>query len=235
MSSYFESGKQERMMAYNPPDSIIEDRTYNLVMGGVVLYGLFVNLFMCLYCTEIAVNFIVSTGFMFYVIYMGLCIAGIFISRRSDSPLVSFLGYNLVVVPLGVIVSASVWIYGGAGSPVVTQAVLYTGIITACMIALSVAFPDFFSRLGGILCAILLGIVISELICMIIGIEQMITAWLGAGIFSLYIGYDFWRSQEYPKTVDNAVDSAVDIYIDIVGLFLRVLQILGNSRSSSRR
>ena len=234
MSSIFESGKQERLMAYNPPDTIIDDRAYNLVMGGVILYGLFANLLMCLYCTEWAVDFILSTGFFFYIIYFGMCVAGILISRKSDSPVISFLGSNLVVLPLGIVVAASVWIYGGAGSSVVTQAVLYTGIITACMIALSTAFPGFFSRLGGILCAILLGVIISEMICMLLGIDQMITAWFGAGVFSLYIGYDFWKSQEYPKTVDNAVDSAVDIYIDIIGLFLRVLQILGNSRSSRR-
>ena len=45
-------------------------------------------------------------------------------------------------------------------------------------------------------------------------------------IFSLYIGYDWYRAQAYPKTLDNAVDSAIDLYIDIVNLFLRILALM---------
>ncbi len=43
----------------------------------------------------------------------------------------------------------------------------------------------------------------------------------------MYIGYDIYRSQQYPKTLDNAVDSALDIYMDIANLFIRILSILG--------
>ena len=53
-------------------------------------------------------------------------------------------------------------------------------------------------------------------------------AYAGAGIFSLYIGYDMYRAQSVRKTIDNAVDSAVDIYVDIVVLFTYVLEIVGN-------
>nr|MCR5618576.1 Bax inhibitor-1 family protein [Lachnospiraceae bacterium] len=59
--------------------------------------------------------------------------------------------------------------------------------------------------------------------------------WIGAALFSGYIGYDFWRAQQFPKTLDNAVDCAVDIYLDIINLFLRILRILAGSRSSRRR
>ena len=47
-----------------------------------------------------------------------------------------------------------------------------------------------------------------------------------AGVFSLYIGFDVWRSQQFPKTVDNAVDCALDIYLDLANLFIRLLSIL---------
>ena len=49
-------------------------------------------------------------------------------------------------------------------------------------------------------------------------------------IFSLYIGYDWQKSQAYPPTLDNAVDSAADIYVDIVNLFIRLLAILGRNK-----
>ena len=224
MSDFFGDRKQERMMAYCAPSDMIDDRTYNLAMGAVVLYGLFANFFVCLYGMDTAVNLVGSNPILFIIMYFVLCIAGVFISHKSDSPVISFLGYNLIVVPMGLVVAVSVYCYGGVSSPVVSQAVLYTGIITACMIGLATAFPGFFSRLGGILLAGLIGLVICEIIMLIVGVD----------IFSLYIGYDFWKAQEYPRTLDNAVDSAVDIYVDIIGLFLRILRILGNSRSSSR-
>ena len=70
---------------------------------------------------------------------------------------------------------------------------------------------------------------------MIVGIITFFVQGLGyiysigvAALFSLYIGYDFYRSQQFAKTVDNAVDCALDIYLDIVNLFLALLRIFGN-------
>ena len=57
-------------------------------------------------------------------------------------------------------------------------------------------------------------------------VQQQVTDWIVAGLFSLYIGYDIYRSQQYPKTVDNAIDSALDIYMDLANLFIRLLSIL---------
>jgi FtsH-binding integral membrane protein len=45
-------------------------------------------------------------------------------------------------------------------------------------------------------------------------------------MFCLYIGYDVHRSQQFAKTLDNAVDCALDIYLDIANLFLRLLRLL---------
>ena len=49
-------------------------------------------------------------------------------------------------------------------------------------------------------------------------------------IFCGYIGLDWNRAQQYPKTLDNAIDSAADIYLDVVNLFVRILSITGKRR-----
>lgn len=85
------------------------------------------------------------------------------------------------------------------------------------------------SRLG-----VRFGLLVCELVCLLFHIRQTITSWVAAGVFSLYIGYDFQRAQAYPKTADNAVDCALDIYLDIINLFLRILRILGSRGSSSK-
>ena len=126
-------------------------------------------------------------------------------------------------------VSISVFYYGGLGSELVGQAFIITMLTTATMSAISFAKPEWFEKLGGVLISSLLGLVISEIVLLIMGSDQVITAWIGAVLFSLYIGYDLHRAQAFPKTLDNAVDSALDIYLDIINLFIRLLSILSRN------
>ena len=135
----------------------------------------------------------------------------------------------MIVVPMGLILSVVVQAYGGVSSAVVMQAFLYTGIITGIMILLSIAFPKFFSKIGGMLLGCLIGMIIAYIVVWLLHIDTIIIAYFGAVLFSLYIGYDIWRSQQLPHTVGNAVASACEIYVDIVNLFLRLLEILGHS------
>ena len=221
--------KSERLIRPVLENELVSDRTYNLYLGGVVAYGLILNMLICAKLTDFALRL---NPIILFVGYFICVIVGTLISAKSNDPLISFLGYNLVVVPVGLVVSTAVYYYGGLNSKVVLQAITYTAGITVVMICLSILKPGFFSRLGGILFSGLIGIIIVELVLMIFRIPQSFTALFGAVLFSLYIGYDYWKAQQYPKTIDNAVDSALDIYLDIINLFLRILSILGNSKSS---
>ena len=129
---FMESRRQERMQAYIS-GAELDARTYNLIMGGTVVYGLVMNVLACLFLTDFALR-IHPIGFL--VGYIALCIAGTLISARSDNPVISFLGYNLIVLPVGLVVSISVYYYGGLSSPVVYQAFILTACITVVMTAL---------------------------------------------------------------------------------------------------
>ena len=83
---------------------------------------------------------------------------------------------------------------------------------------------------AGALLGVLGGLVLCEIALLIFRVRQDVTDWIAAGLFSLYIGYDIYRAQQFPKTVDNAVDSALDIYMDIANLFLRLLSIMGKKK-----
>ena len=104
---------------------------------------------------------------------------------------------------------------------------MITLCITAAMTLFAIVCPQFCSKLGGILFASLIGLILARLVMLIFGMYSIAAAWIGAVIFSLYIAYDVWRSQRYPLTLDNAIDSALDIYLDIINLFLELLEILG--------
>lgn len=212
----------------NYSTGMISDRAYNLIMGGVLLYGIIVNIILC---ATVGNVYEYINPIAFLIGYLVLCIVGILMSSKSDNPIISFIGYNFVVVPMGLVISTAVEAYGGMDSRVVTLAFIYTAIITGCMVGLSVVKPDFFASLGKFLFVAIIGLVVCELVLLLLGVDQIVTAWAGAAIFSLYIGYDIYRSQQFAKTVDNAVDCALDIYIDIANLFLDILRILGrNSR-----
>lgn len=222
-------GKKARELRLNTPvdpSAIISDRVYNGAIVLVLLWGLLVNYLMCRYIdvTRLIQNI---NPIALLVGYLVLSIAGIIIANKSHNPVVSFLGYNMVVVPFGLIISMAVYAYGGIGSAVVTNAFLYTLLISVAMMACVMIAPGFFSKLGGALAAVLIGMVVCEVVLLILGVRQDWIDWLAAGLFSLYVGYDIWRSQQFPKTLDNAVDSALDIYMDIANLFIRILSILG--------
>lgn len=229
--SWSSDRKEARMNALE--GKILDARTYNLALGGSVLYGLLMNVLMYYIFGDAALQI---NPIIFFIGYFACAITGIIMSAKSTNPLISFIGYNLVVVPIGFVVGIVVDSYVKNGdSALVFQAIVLTTVVTAAMIALSIAFPEFFSKLGGILLGALIGLIIAEILSIFIfPWAQTGLAWIGAIIFSLYIGYDYWKAQEYPKTLDNAVDSAVDIYLDIINLFLKILQILGNSKSSKR-
>ena len=216
--------REARLKEIVDPDAIISDRAYNGAIIVVLLWGLLVNFLLCRF---VGTAIFTMNPIILLVGYLVLVLAGVIIAARSHNPWISFLGYNMVVIPFGLVISLMVEAYGGINSAVVTNAFLYTLLITAGMMGTVMIAPGFFAKLGGALGAVLIGLVLCEIVLLILGVRQSVTDWVAAGLFSLYIGYDIYRSQQFPKTLDNAVDSALDIYMDIANLFIRLLSILG--------
>lgn len=214
--------KQERM--FNPSDNpVLSDRMYNLTIGGVILYGVFINALMCIYLTP----FIMTINPIVLLIgYMVLAIAGSVIAFRSDQPLISFLGYNMVVIPMGAVLTVCLQ---GYDPGLIFQAFFLTAVITVVMLLLAAAVPALFAGLGRMLFTVLLGTLMASLICSLLHLGTIVVSWILAVVFSLYIGYDWVKAQRYVHTLDNAIDSALDIYLDIINLFLRILLILSRN------
>ncbi len=96
------------------------------------------------------------------------------------------------------------------------------------MMALGTLYPAFFARIAGALTIALIVVILVELFqIFVLGIHQGWLDWAVVAIFCGYIGYDWGRANQIPKTLDNAVDSAAALYIDIINLFLRILRIMG--------
>lgn len=201
-------------------------RQYNSVLSGTLLYGLVVNFILCVTIGDVTKY---VDPLMFLLGYFICAIAGCIIANKSNSLIISLIGYNMLVIPVGLSVSTVITTYGELSSQIVVNAFLISMSITVVMTVLALIKPKFFSKLGGLLFATLVGLLLAEIISLILGYDNILYSWIAAVLFSLYIAYDIYRSQEYPKTLKNAVDSALDIYLDIINLFLNILKILSKN------
>ena len=164
----------------------------------------------------------------FLLIGLGLPLVGIFMSV-SESALISFVGYNLVVIPFGAILGPVLAAYELAKPGIVSEAAMLTGIVTVVMAISGLFFPNFYRSLGGALFGALLALLVVSVASMFVPALREFTVihYMAAGLFALYIGYDMWRASDVPATLDNAVDVCISLYLDIINLFLRILRILG--------
>tara|TARA_R110000796_G_C14552348_1_gene433983 strand:+ start:347 stop:1006 length:660 start_codon:yes stop_codon:yes gene_type:complete len=201
----------------------ISPRLYNLTIGAVLCWGFWVNWLMV---SNISPDFIFSMSPLVFLLgYFASCFFGIYLFSTSDKPLVSFIGYNFVVVPFGLIINIVVAQYD---PELVINAIQVTGLVTLAMMVLGTLFPAFFARIAGALTIALLVVILVELFQLfVLGIHSNWLDWVVVLIFCGYIGYDWGRANSIPKTLDNAVDSAAALYMDIINLFLRILRIMG--------
>lgn len=228
MSSSRERYEERRYL--HPDDVEIAPETYNLIIGGVLLYGFLINCFMVAFCTDAAMNLMSNYG-LFLIAYIVMIIAGSLMIHGSSNPVVSFIGYNLIVIPLGLVISVTLNAYVAFGmSSVIVTAFAITAVVTLVMMFVSSLFPRFFLSIGRTLALSLLVTIVIELLCMLFNFPIGIIDGIVVLIFCGYIGYDWARANTCAKTVNNAVDNAAELYIDIVNLFLRILRILARSR-----
>lgn len=203
----------------------LSERQYNLIIGAVLFWGFAVNYLLLKYIPSSVVSSI--NPIVFIISYFAVCIFGIYLFTHSDSPVISFIGYNLVVIPFGLIINMSVNSYSPT---VVIQSIFITAAVTLTMILAGMIFPKFFERLGAVLLTSLIVVVVVELSLIIFtGRSANWINWVVAILFSLYIGYDWHRASSVPRTLNNAIDIAAALYMDIINLFLRVLGINNNS------
>ena len=201
----------------------VSSNVYNLIIGLTLLWGFALNAVMIHF---IPVSIIQSIPmWIFLVGYFISCIAGCLLFELSDNAFLSFIGYNLVVVPFGFVLNLVVSHYE---PNIVLNAILVTGAVTAVMMFMSTLFPSVFEKLGATLTiALLITIVIELIMIAVTGHSATWIDWIVVILFCGYVGVDWYRANNIPKTVDNAIDSAASLYMDIINLFVRILSILG--------
>lgn len=201
---------------------MLSERIYNLAIGVTLLAGILVNILMATYLSDIimAANYLVML-----VVYLVGSFACTFVIYRSKNPAVSFLGFLGLSVSMGLLLTYYLTWFHLAD---IQLAFVMTGIVLGIMVVLATALPQFFLSIGRSLgVALLVTIVVEVIASFLFPAALRFADYVVVLIFCGYVGFDWARAQQYPKTLDNAVDSAADIYVDIVNLFIRILSILG--------
>ena len=213
--------KQERMYAA-AEDKVVSDRSYNLTIGLVLLWGFGLNYLMA---TKLSAAILGLNPIVLLIGYMVLSFGSIFLIHRSSNPAVSFLGFTVLSLAMGAILTFALQAYTNT---TIEKALITTILLIVIMIGLSVLNPAFFLSIGRVLgISLVVCILANILLVLIFRMDLVLLDWAVALIFCGYIGYDWAVSQQYSKTLDHAIDSAADLYVDIINLFIRLLAIFG--------
>ena len=206
---------------------------YNRTIGLMLLFGFAVNALLTHFLGWQIYDLMsgeagASLPVIFLIGYLVLCFAGNAVMRGARSDAVCFLGYCMIVVPVGVLLSSVVCTYD---RELVSCAMLLTGLVTACMMGLSMWKPEWFLSIGRTL-GISLGvtILVEFVASFFFHYGSNIVDWAVVAIMSLYVGYDWARANTVQPTVRNAIIVSASLYLDIVNIFLRLLRILGKTK-----
>ena len=219
----------EKRQTLGEGDVEISERAFNLIIGAMLLWGFFLNFVtVAAFGRQVMAMVRGMNPIVFLIAYFVLVLAGNALVVKGG-PALSFLGYTLIAGPIGIVVCMSVQ---GVPIDTVKSAVLITAIVTLSFMIAGTVFPGFFLKLGRVLFFSLLFTIAGSLVSLLLfrGRGHMVYEWLGAGIFSLYIGYDWARANTCARTVDNAIDLSASLYLDIINLFLRILEIMNKNR-----
>ncbi len=158
----------------------------------------------------------------FVITIVGLLVMGWGKSKQSIP--ITLVGYVIFMLTFGISISFALQRFN-------IGTIYYAFGITACISAIfliaGVTFPEFFSRIGGVLFISLFALIIVEFVAVFLfHANQTIFDWIGIFIFCGFLGYDSYVMSSDEPTVSNAIFHAVSIYIDIVNILLRVLDLL---------
>jgi FtsH-binding integral membrane protein len=203
------------------PGARMSTHIYNLVLGLVLCWGMVI---IWLVAKSMLHSAIADLGTLLFVIgCLSVGAIGVILYTKSTQPLISFLGYNFVVVSFGLALSLTAYFHDPALVSGMLRIVVLT---TATMTVFGFIFPRYFEKfLGGMTIAVLAVVTVAAIEILLLNNQHQTIEILVALAFCGYIGIDWVRANRIPKTLPNAVDSAAAVYMDVINLFLGLLRI----------
>jgi FtsH-binding integral membrane protein len=173
----------------------------------------------------------------FFIGVLLVTLGGTTLYITSDKPALSLLGYSLVAGPFGLMLGPIVALYTPGSVAKVA------GITIALVVVLGlvgICIPESLEKFGAWLLIALIVLILGYFIVPVLGlfgvdVESGMRAldWIGVALFGAIVVYDMNRAMRVPRTLDKAIDCAAGLFTDIVNIFIRLLSLLGQTKSSS--
>lgn len=223
--------QNEMTVGQQRPVATISRRAYNLLTYGLVTVSFLIMWGTYQLASGGALASILSTagGLVGLIVSVIATIAGLILMSVGKSKQlvgVSTVGYVVFSLTFGFTTSLILQRYD-------IGTIAYAFGITACVSGIfliaGVTFPQFFSRLGGALCFGLIAVILVEFVATVFfHANQTIFDYIVIILFCGFLGYDSYQMACDDATVPNAIFHASNIYIDIVNILIRVLDLMDN-------
>ena len=207
----------------------MDRRTFNLIIGGLLVFGfgvLALSSWLALQPTmqafigrnELAIgvgSLVLSIG--------GMILIGVGTSKKSVGLMLT--GYIVFTLAFGA--TSSIWL-PRYGIDTITNALATTAGISLVFTALGAMFPDIFKKLMPVAMVTLLVVLAASVVMMFFGGSPTWIDYVTVAVFSIFIAYDTHQAAIIEPNMFNAIMAATSIFLDIVNIFLALLDIFDN-------
>lgn len=205
----------------------ISRRAFNALTFGILTVAFIITWGEYLLAASGRLPFLSSDNWLGFIVAVVLTIVGLVVmstGKSKQSLGLSIGGFTLFTFTFGATLALTLQRYTPA---TITYAFAITACLSAIFLIMGVLFPGFFSRIGGVLMIGLIGVLLVELVAVFFFHAQQ--GWLDYVVVLLFcgfLGYDAYRMSMDEPTIPNAIFYAVDIFLDVVNILLRVLNIM---------
>jgi FtsH-binding integral membrane protein len=174
-----------------------------------------------------------SSPWLFIVVLL-IPFAGVFITLRSENPVISLLGFALITIPMGAVLGPVLVMYTTAS---IIKVVAVTMSMAMVLGLIGAMIPNSLESWGSWLIGGLWVLIICSFFepiarMLSLPVEGALTwiDWAAVVLFSGLLIFDFNRAMRVERTFGNSVDCAVGVYLDIMNLFLHLLRLMGRAK-----
>lgn len=206
----------------------LSQSVYSVIITLVTLYGITLS-GLGVYLTR-NIQLSGGVGVLAFFVIIGMTM----LTAARINPVVTWFGYTAMSFLLGAISGPFVAQYTAASALKIFS---LTGVITLSLGLVGVIIPRNLRFMGWILMTGLTLLIIAQfgtlffaLIGFPVGTAMHVLDWVGVGLFSAFLVYDFNRAFRVPYTVDNAFNAGVEIYLDFINIFVRLLSLFGQKK-----
>lgn len=201
----------------------MKKKNYNIALSLFTIYGFLINAIQYLFLKDFFFNL---NPIVFLIAYIVLGFGGIIVSNSSTSAIGAFIGYNMLIAPLGGMLSCALHSWFSVNPEIVFFAFIGTAIVTGIMLVFSFLNPDLFTKHGGFVFVVFLATVVAELILyFIMGDVPQFFSYIIVAIMSFFVAYDFAAANKAQYTMRNAIVFASNLWLDILNIFTHFIDI----------